>query len=74
MRNSNIKLKNICRYIQQNDRNSDIMDAYEEYLDDVIDRNTLTEICQNVLGGWKEDLEINGMTPREKAYYEYLGI
>jgi histone deacetylase complex regulatory component SIN3 len=67
-------LRSICNYIQNEDKNSDIMDAYEEYLNQELDKNTLVEICQNILGDWKEDLELNGMTKREKDYYKYLGI
>jgi hypothetical protein len=67
-------LKNICNYIQENDKNSDIMQAYQEMLDGEMDENTIIEICQNILGDWKEDLEINGMTKREQDYYNWLGI
>jgi hypothetical protein len=67
-------LHSICKYIQENDRNSDIMQAWEEFLDNAMDRNDLVTICQMVLEGWKEDLNITGMTNREKGFYEYLGI
>jgi hypothetical protein len=67
-------LYSICKYIQENDRNSDIMQAWDEFLDNAMDRNDLVTICQMVLEGWKEDLNISGMTNREKGFYEYLGI
>jgi hypothetical protein len=67
-------LHSICKYIQENDRNSDIMQAWDEFLDNAMDRNDLVTICQMVLEGWKEDLSISGMTNREKGFYEYLGI
>lgn len=68
-------MKSICKYIQENDRNSDIMEAYEEMLDGELDQNTLTEICQNILGGWKEDIfDFGTPTKREKDIYSYLGI
>ena len=50
-------LKAICEYIQADDRNSNIMDCYEEYLDQAMDENTLIEICQIYMGGIKQDLE-----------------
>lgn len=68
-------LKHICKYIQANDRNGDIMDAYTEYQNGELGRDELTEICQNILGEWREDLEIGGgLTKRVRGYYEYLGI
>ena len=68
-------LRAICEYIQADDRNSNIMDCYEEYLDQAMDENTLIEICQIYMGGIKQDLEISGDIHGEVAeYYRWLGI
>ena len=68
-------LKEICEYIARNDRNSDIMDCYEEYQDGAMDQNTLFEILQNVLGSWKQDIILNGeMNGVVLEYYKWLGI
>ena len=66
-------LKSICKFIQSEDKNSDIMEAYEEMLDGELDKDSLVLTCQMILGDWKEDLE-QEMTPKLKGYYDYLGI
>ena len=68
-------LKEICRFIQADDRNSDIMACYEEYLDGEMDKNTLIEICQNALGAAKEDYIMSGqLVGNIASYYKWLGI
>lgn len=68
-------LNSICKWVQSEDKNSDIMQAYEEMLDGELDENTLVEILQNVLGDWKEDIFLYGTpTKRVKDYYSFLGI
>jgi hypothetical protein len=67
-------LKEICKYIQSVDRNGNIMDAYEEYEFGEMDRDTLVMICQNILGDWLEDMQINGITKREQKYLDWLGV
>jgi hypothetical protein len=67
-------IKSICNYIQNGDRNSDIMDAYKEMERGDMELNQLEDICRMILTDWKEDLELNGMTKREKEYYSYLNI
>lgn len=65
----------ICKFIQEQDRNSDIMEAWEEYCDQELDHWTLTEILQDILSAWKEDFILgDSMTPRIQGYYNYLGI
>ena len=64
-------LKKICKFINDKESNHDIMDCYEEYLDAAIDRNTLVEICQNVLGNAREDLKVY---PDFHKYAAWLGI
>lgn len=65
----------ICKFIQEQDRNSDIMEAWEEYCDQELDHWTLTEILQDILSAWKEDFILtDSMTPRIQGYYKYLGI
>jgi hypothetical protein len=57
---TNNKLENVCKFIQRNDRNSDIMDCYSEYLNNEIPKETLLEICERILNEWLEDsLTIN---------------
>ena len=68
-------LRKIVRFIKENDRNSDIEEAYEDYLNGGIDRNTLIEICQRVLGDWRQDIEIaREMNGQIAEYYAWLGI
>jgi hypothetical protein len=70
-----MNLKTICKYIQENDKNGDIMDAYQEMLNGELPENTLIEICQNILGGWKEDIfDFGTPTNREIQIYSYLGL
>lgn len=64
----------ICRYIQDNDRNSDIMDVWEEYQDGVLEPDTVIMILQNVLDMWKEDITLFGMSAQERKYYDFLGL
>ena len=64
-------LKKICEFIHEKESSHDIMDCYEEYLDDAMDYNTLIEVCQNVLDEAREDLQ---GYPEYKAYREWLGI
>ena len=49
------ELKEVCEFIQKDDKNSDIMDCYEEYLDQDMDRDTLITICQDRLEDARED-------------------
>lgn len=67
-------LKSICNYIQSNDRNSDIMNAYQEYLNGELGKDAMFEMVTRILTEWKEDLEYTGMTKREEEYYKYLGL
>ena len=64
-------LKEICEFINEKESSHDIMDCYEEYLDDAMDQNTLVEICQNVLDNAREDLKVY---PEFHKYCEWLGI
>ena len=64
-------LKEICEFIHEKESSHDIMDCYEEYLDDAMDYNTLIEVCQNVLDEAREGLQDY---PEYKAYREWLGI
>ena len=64
-------LKKICEFINEKESSHDIMDCYEEYLDDTMDYNTLVEVCQNVLDNGREDLKVY---PEFKKYCEWLGI
>jgi hypothetical protein len=67
-------LESICKYIQSNDRNSDIMDAFKEYQNGELPYEALVNILKMVLSDWKEDIEYSGMTKREAEYYKWLGI
>ena len=49
MTRSNMMYK-ACKFLQDDDKNSDIMDCYEEYMDDELDRGTLIEILQDRFG------------------------
>ena len=49
------ELKEICEFIDKYESRQDIMNCYEEYLDQEIDKGTLIEVCQNVLGDARED-------------------
>lgn len=64
-------LKMICEFIRDKESAHDIMDCYEEYLDDAMDYNTLVEICQNILDSAREDLMVY---PEFNKYTKYLGI
>lgn len=68
------ELYSICRYIAENDRNSDIMEAWEEFLDGDLPYDVLFGILVRILLEWKEDLILNGLTKRENHYFEILGI
>lgn len=65
-------LQSICKFIQSEDRNSDIMDAYQEMLDGELDKDTLILILQRILGEWEEDLA--PLNKRIQGYFKYLGI
>ena len=70
------KLKEICEFIQADDKNSDIMDCYEEYLDQELDPNTLMEICQDRLEDAREDF-MNGPEDKKAQFLKHtklLGI
>ena len=64
-------IKKICEFINEKESSHDIMDCYEEYLHDVMDYNTLIEVCQNVLDNAREDLKVY---PEFEKYAKWLGI
>lgn len=49
------ELKEVCEFIHEHESSHDIMDCYEDYLDQEIDAHTLIEICQDRLEDAKED-------------------
>lgn len=49
------KLENACKFIQRMDRNSDIMDCFEEYKAGEMSEEVIKEICYNVLDNWLTD-------------------
>lgn len=67
-------LKSICQFIQSEDRNSDIMDFYQEVQNGESSEDSLIECVTRILTEWKEDYELDGMNKRIKGYYDYLGI
>ena len=69
-------LKEICEFIQADDRNSNIMDCYEDYLDGEMDLDTLIMICQRVLGENRDDWITNPEPLRSQwiSYIKWLGI
>jgi hypothetical protein len=63
-------LENICKFIQSEDRNSDIMDCYKEVLSGEMPEETLMIICYQNLNYYLVDgLEF---TPRVKGYMDFL--
>jgi len=70
------ELKEICEFIQEDDRNSNIMDCYEEYLDQEMDRDTLITICQRVLDDGREDWMTEPEENKQKflKHAKWLGI
>lgn len=70
------KLKEVCEFIHKEESNHDIMDCYEDYLDQEIDINTLLEICQDRLDDAREDF-MNGPEDKKAQFLKYtdmLGI
>ena len=73
MTKSNMMYK-ACKFIQDDDKNSDIMDCYEEYMDDGMDRGTLIEILQDRFEDAREDFMNDEKKDQYLKYTEWLGI
>ena len=73
MTKSNMVYK-ACKFIQDDDKNSDIMDCYEEYMDDGMDRGTLIEILQDRFEDAREDFMNDEKKDQYLKYTEWLGI
>lgn len=68
------KLKEICDFIQADDKNSDILDCYQEFEDGELDGNTLIEICQNVLEPAREDYMTDPRRDEYVKHAKWLGL
>lgn len=73
MTRSNMMYK-ACKFLQEDDKNSDIMDCYQEYMDDDMDRGTLIEILQDRFGDSREDFMSDPRKDQYLKFTEWLGI
>ena len=73
MTKSNMMYK-ACKFIQDDDKNSDIMDCYHEYMDDDMQRNTLIEILQDRFEDCRQDFMNDEKKDQYLKYTKWLGI
>ena len=63
-------LASICKFIQNEDKNGDMLQFYHEYLEGEVGKDAIMECAYRILTEWVEDgLEV---TNRVKGYLEYL--
>lgn len=71
---TNAQIFSACNYIQEMDRNADILDFYQEYLNDEAEYETIVESLTSIFTEWVEDMLMNGLNEREKAILDSLNI
>lgn len=63
-----------CKYINRNDRNSDIMALYCEYIEELTSYDVISECLKMILGEWEEDIRANGITKQERHLLSLLSL
>lgn len=71
---SDAQIFNAVNYIHQNDRHSDILDYFQEYLDGTVNYCDLQECLEMTFTEWSEDMLLNGLDDREKSILDSLNV
>ena len=74
MKPTSANIYKMCQFIKEDDKNSDIMDCYEECMDGELDPNTLIEILQDRFEDCREDFMNDPRKDQYLKYTRWLGI